>query len=402
MKNRTILIVGAGIAGPVLAYWLQRYGFQPTVVERAPALCAGGYKVDIRGAAVDVIKRMDLFIAVQAMSTDMHGTAFVNRAGQRLATMDAALFGGRTGEDIEIMRGDLACILYAATHPVIEYIFHDSVTSLAQSATGVEVTFAHSPPRTFDLVVGADGLHSGVRGLVFGDESQYHRHLGHYIAIFTMPNHLALDRWELLYALPGKTTNVYHTRQDSTAKALFLFAAPPLHYDRHDTKQQKQILADTFAGAGWEVSRLLDAMWPAADFYFDSISQIQMDRWAKGRVALLGDASYCASPASGQGTSMALVGAYVLAGELATAADDHRLAFARYEDEVRPYVAQNQQLAPGNLKGMVLQSQAQIWFQIQMIRLLPYLPGKRRIIGRVTQAIHQAATAIQIKDYDLP
>jgi 2-polyprenyl-6-methoxyphenol hydroxylase-like FAD-dependent oxidoreductase len=248
-------------------------------------------------------------------------------------------------------------------------------------------------------MVGADGLHSNVRALAFGDESEFIRHLGHYIAIFTIPNHLHLDRWELLYAVPGKTTNVYSTRQDTDAKALFLFAAPPLHYDRRNTEQQKKILAETFAGEGWEVPRLLEHMAEAPDFYFDSISQIHMDRWSNGRAVLLGDASYGPSPASGQGTSLALVGAYVLAGELAAGAGDHRMAFTRYENEMRDYVAQNQKLALGNLKGMVLQSRSQIWFQTQMVRMLPFLPGKNRIIGRVTQAIHKAATAIKLKDY---
>ncbi|MCE7989821.1 MAG: FAD-dependent oxidoreductase [Caldilinea sp. CFX5] len=400
MKNRTILISGAGIAGPALAYWLHRYGFKATVVEQAPTLRAGGYKVDIRGAAVDVVDRMGILTEIRAMNTDMRGITFVNRAGKRLATMDADLFGGRAGGDVEILRGDLAGILYTATNQDIEYIFNDSVTTFSECARGVEVAFRHGQPRTFDLVVGADGLHSCVRALAFGDEAQYRRHLGHYIAIFTTPNHLGIDRWELLYAQPGKTTNIYQTRQGSAAKALFLFAAPALYDDHRDTTQQKQILAETFAGAGWEVDRLLDAMWTAPDFYFDSISQIQMKQWTKGRVALLGDASFCPSPASGQGTSMALVGAYVLAGELAAAGGDHSVAFTRYANALRPYVAQNQALAQGNLNGMVMQSRTQIWFQTQMIRMLPYLPGKNRIIGRVTAAIHQAATAIQLKGYD--
>jgi 2-polyprenyl-6-methoxyphenol hydroxylase-like FAD-dependent oxidoreductase len=398
MNNRNILISGASIAGPALAYWLRRYGFNPTVVERAPALREGGYKVDIRGAAVDVAERMGILEEVRRASTDMRGASFVNRDGKRLATMDADLFGGRAGEDVEIMRGDLTRILYEATRQDIEYIFNDSITTITQDEAGVEVTFTHGQPRSFDLVVGADGLHSNVRALAFGDESQFIRHLGHYIAIFTIPNELQLDRGELIYAIPGKTTNVYSTRQATNAKALFLFAAP-LHYDRRDTQQQKQILAETFAGAGWEVPRLLEHMAETPDFYFDSISQIHMAQWSNGRVVLTGDASYGPSPASGQGTSLALVGAYVLAGELAAAAGNHRTAFMRYEKEMREYVEQNQRLAPMNLRGMVLQSRSQIWFQTQMVRILPYLPGKNRIIGRITQAIHQAATAITLKDY---
>ena len=399
MKNKNILISGASIAGPALAYWLRCYGFHPTVVEKEPALREGGYKVDIRGAAVEVLAHMNLLTAVRQESIDMQGASYVNRAGTRLATMDANFFGGRVDEDVEIMRGDLSRILYEATRQDTEYIFDDSITFLAQNENGVEVTFAHSKPRNFDLVVGADGLHSAVRALEFGHESEFIRHLGHYIAIFTTSNHLDLDRWELLYAAPGRTTNVYSTRRDTSAKALFLFSATTLSYDYRDTEQQKKILAERFRGVGWEVPTLLDSMWQAPDFYFDSISQVYMDCWSNERVVLVGDAGYCASPASGQGTSLALVGAYVLAGELAAAEGDHRTGFTRYENEMRAFVEQNQKLALQNLQGMVMQNRWQVWMQTQMIRMLPYLPGKERIIGRITEAIHQAATAIKLKDY---
>jgi 2-polyprenyl-6-methoxyphenol hydroxylase-like FAD-dependent oxidoreductase len=399
MQNRNILISGASIAGPALAYWLRRHGLNPTVVERAPALREGGYKIDIRGTAVDVVGRMGLLADIRQASTAMQGATFVNSAGKRLATMDADLFGGRTGDDVEVMRGDLSRLLYEATRADVEYLFGDSITALTETATGVEVVFERAAPRTFDLVVGADGLHSNVRALTFGDESQFLRDLGYYISIFTIDNFLGLDHAELLYATPGKTVNVYSARQQDEAKALFLFASPPLPYDRHDTRRQQQLLADSFASVGWETPRLLAAMRDAPDFYFDSLSQVHLDRWSRGRVALLGDAGYCASPASGQGTSLALVGAYVLAGELAAAAGEHQTAFARHEELLRPFVAQNQQLAPNNIKGMVLQSRAQIWFQTRMVRLMPYLPGKNRLIERITTPIREAANAITLQDY---
>jgi 2-polyprenyl-6-methoxyphenol hydroxylase-like FAD-dependent oxidoreductase len=399
VTNTNILISGASIAGPALAYWLRRHGFNPTVVERAPALREGGYKIDIRGAAVDVVKRMGLLDDIRRASTGMQGATFVNSAGKRLATMDADLFGGREGDDVEIMRGDLSRFFYDATCDEVEYNFGDSITGLAQGDDGVRVTFERGGPRTFDLVVGADGLHSNVRALTFGDASRFLRDLGYYISIFTLDNYLGLDREERLYATPGRTVNIYSARQQSDAKALFLFASPPLAYDRHDTRRQQQLLADAFASVGWETPRLLAAMRHAPDFYFDSLSQVHLDQWSRGRVVLIGDAGYCASPASGQGTSLALVGAYVLAGELAAAGGDHHAAFARYEEQMRPFVAQNQQLATNNIKGMVLRSRAQIWFQTRMVRLMPYLPGKDRLIERVTTPIREAANAIALKDY---
>jgi 2-polyprenyl-6-methoxyphenol hydroxylase-like FAD-dependent oxidoreductase len=399
MKNRNILISGAGVAGLSLAYWLRRYNFNPTVVEYAPALRDSGYKVDIRGSAVKVIENMGIMPQVLQSTVGMLGASFVNRMGKHLASMDADLFGGRERGDIEVMRGDFVRILYEATSPDAEFLFNNSIASLFPGDHGVDVTFVDGQTRTFDLVVGADGLHSNVRALMFGEESCFIRNLGHYIAIFSTPNHWNLDRWELLYATPGKTVNVYSTGRNVDAKIYLMFTAPSLHYDYRDLSQQKRIVTDVFTNGGWDVPLLLDQLSAAPDFYFDAISQVYMDCWSKERVVLLGDASYCASPASGQGTSLALVGAYILAGELVDAGGAYQYAFYRYEEAMREYVKRNQDLAEPNLKGMVLKNSAQIWFQTQMIRLLPHLPGKEHIIGRVSEEIHRAATAIEIKNY---
>jgi 2-polyprenyl-6-methoxyphenol hydroxylase-like FAD-dependent oxidoreductase len=399
MTNRDVLISGASVAGPALAYWLRRYGFNPTIVERAPALRDGGYKIDIRGAALDVVDRMGLVDDVRAAATDMRTAWFVDRSDRRVAEMDAALFGGREGADVEIMRADLGRLLYEATRPDTEYLFDDSITAIADGEDGVEVTFERAAPRRFGLVIGADGLHSKVRSLAFGPEEKFVRDLGHYVSVFGVPNHLGLDREERLYAEPGRTTNVYSTRQDTAAKAMFLWASPPLDYDRRDIGKQQGLLANAYAGAGWEVDRLLSALPTAPDFYFDSISQVRLDRWFTGRTALVGDAAYGPSPASGQGTSLALVGAYVLAGELAAADGDHRTAFPRYDGGLRDFVARNQQLAPDNLKGMVLKSRAAIWASTRMIKMMPHLPGRDRVIGRVTEPIRLAANAVTLRNY---
>jgi 2-polyprenyl-6-methoxyphenol hydroxylase-like FAD-dependent oxidoreductase len=397
--NRNILISGSGVAGLTLAYWLHRFGFKVTVVEQVPVLRDGGYKVDVRGSALDVIEKMGILSCVRQKSTGMLGASFVNDAGKRIATMDADLFGGRGHGDIEIMRGDLVRILHDETSQDVEYVFNDSIASISQRENGVDVTFLRGGTRTFDIVVGADGLHSKVRALAFGDEVRFARHFGHYIAIFTTPNHLGLDRWELLYATPGKTVNIYSTQQNKAAVAYLMFSAPFTENVIRDINRQKEFVTRVFDGSRWEVPRLLAQIDDAPDFYFDSISQIHMDQWSVHRTVLLGDAGYCASPASGQGTSLAIVGAYTLAGELALAAGHHETAFAEYEKTMRNFVLLNQSLADGNLKGIVLQSKAHIWFQTRMIRMLPHIPGKDRIVGRIADAIHKAAVAIDLKNY---
>ncbi|SEF21052.1 2-polyprenyl-6-methoxyphenol hydroxylase [Amycolatopsis pretoriensis] len=398
--TKTILISGAGVAGPALAWWLHHHGFRPTVVERAPSLREGGYKVDIRGVAVGVVRRMGLLDEVHAASTDMRGAAFVNKRGKEIATLDADTFGFRHGDDTEILRGDLAKILYDATREHTEYVFGDWITGLDERADGVHVTFAHGAPRRFDLVVGADGLHSGVRALVFGPEEDFLRRFDAYISILTVPNTHQLDRWELLHsAAAGKMVNVYSTARADDAKAAFWFSAPPLSYDRRDVEGQKDLVADQFAGLGWETAALLAAMREAGDFYFDPVCQIVMDRLSAGRVTLLGDAGYCPSPASGQGTSLALAGAYVLAGELAAAAGDHTVAFAAYEREMRPYIEKNQALAKTALRGIIPQSRAFAWFNTRMIKLMPYLPGRNRVLEQMARPIREAANALVLKDF---
>ncbi|MFJ6756596.1 FAD-dependent monooxygenase [Streptomyces sp. NPDC091273] len=400
MTNATVLISGAGIAGTALAYWLRRHGFEPTVVERAPAIRDGGYKVDIRGAALDVVTRMGLREDIRKHRTDVRGGSVVNAAGKRVASMDGDTFGGRQGEDAEILRGDLNRLLHDAAAGEVEYLFDDCVTGIDEGDSGVTVTFASGRVQDFGLVVGADGLHSATRALAFGsDETRFVHDLGYYVSIFSVPNHLALDRWELTYVGPGRTALTYSTAKDAGAKAMFLFASAPLEYDRRDRAGQQRLLADAYAGEGWEVPRLLEGMDGAPDFYFDSLSQVRMDRWSTGRVALLGDAAYCASPASGQGTSLALVGAYVLAGELAAAVGEHTAGLAAYEREMRPFVERNQELGPANIKRMVLRTAGQVRISMAMLSLLSRLPGKDKLMAKAVEPIHRAATAITLKQY---
>lgn len=400
MRNGDVLISGAGVAGPALAYWLRRAGFSPTVVERAPAPRDGGQAVDIRGAAIDVAARTGILDEVRQARTQTRGMSYVNSAGKRLASMNAA-FGVIDEADVEIVRGDLARILYEATRDDVEYIFEDSITGISEHADAVEVTFGRAPSRAFHLVAGTDGLHSNVRAAAFGPESRFIHHLGLYLAVFTLPNDLGLDRWQLVHAVPGKSVTVTSARDNTEARAIFFFASPRLDYDHRDVAQQQAILADAFAGEGWEVPRLLAGMREARDFYFDSTSQIQMDSWSAGRVVLIGDAGYCPSPLSGQGTSLALVGAYVLAAELASAGD-HRAAFARYQELMTDFVAQNQQIAVGNAKRFIPTTRRQIWLQNQTIRALPYMPWKNLVLNLATKGVREAADAITLPEAPSP
>jgi 2-polyprenyl-6-methoxyphenol hydroxylase-like FAD-dependent oxidoreductase len=395
MNRLNVLISGASIAGPTLAYWLRRYGFNPTIVERAPAPRPGGQTVDLRGAARAVVERMGIMAEVRQASIKERGVAFVDESGRWLATMPADHFGGEgIVAEIEILRGDLTRILYDATRYQTEYLFDDSIRSLSQDDEGVSVTFERGAPRTFDLVVGADGVHSRVRTLAFGDESTFMRPLGAYTSYFTVPNELDTGGWFLMYNAPGgKMAAIRPDRADS-AKAMFSFASPPLHYDRGDTEQQMRLLAQSFAGVGWEVPRLLEAMRNAPDFYFDMFGQVHMDRWSNGRVGLVGDAGYSPSPLTGLGTSLAIVGAYVLAGELAAAAGDHRTAFTRYDDALRGYVKQCQDLPPGGIGGFLPRTRTAIWLRNQSMKMMSAWPW-RGLMART----FQKADAITLKEY---
>ena len=394
-----ILISGAGIAGLTVAYWLRRYGFTPTVVERAPSLLTGGYKIDVRGTAVEILRRMGIHDAVIAASTDMQGALLVDREGKIINKMSGDAFGHRVGADLEIVRGTLCRILMDRISDA-EIIFGDSIRTISQSSDGVRVEFANNGLREFDLVIGADGLHSNVREIVFGDESRFVRELGLYLCVYSVPNYLNLDRLEMQYSELGRVAAVWSSRGDADAKACFAFSAPSVHVDLRDRVQQQKVLTNVFEDIGWEIPRLLEMMPTAADFYFDVAAQVRMAHWSQGRVALVGDAGYCASPMSGQGTSLALIGAYVLAGELAAAAGDYQRALHQYEIEMRPFVMLNQELGIKSAKLMRSKEKknAFTWLLEQIMRIAP---GRmiEFFIDRSTRRIHHAAKAIALKDY---
>jgi 2-polyprenyl-6-methoxyphenol hydroxylase-like FAD-dependent oxidoreductase len=402
-SNREVLISGASIAGPTLAWWLCRHGFTPTVIEQTPALRAGlgGHAVDLFGPAVDVAEWMGILPKVLAARTRTERVT-LERPGRFPVEVDLGqLTAGISARHVEIMRGELTSILHEATRDDVEYRFGDSIRTLDQDGDGVEVGFEHGPPRRFGLVVGADGLHSRVRRLVFGEEARFRHYLGGYLGVFSLPNYLGLEGRMVAFSAPGKTAAMYPVRQTDQARALFLFRrAEELHYDHRDLDQQRRLLREAFADQAWELPRLLSDLEHASDLYFDSISQIRMDRWSSGRVTLVGDAGYSPGPAVGGGTALAVVGAYVLAGELRAAGGDPATAFRRYETELREVVRRFRTIGPTVMKTLVPATPLQVWLTTQVLRLVPRLPAtlQRRLSsfqGRPARALQ----AITLRDY---
>jgi 2-polyprenyl-6-methoxyphenol hydroxylase-like FAD-dependent oxidoreductase len=347
VSGTRVLVTGASIAGPALAHWLHRRGAEVTVVERAPGLRPGGQAVDARGVAKEVIHRMGLDAAVRAACTDTAGAHTVDADGNVLETHRAEDDGGDGYiAEIEILRGDLSRVLYDDTRDDVEYVFDDRIAELEQDADGVDVVLASGGRRRFDLVIGADGLHSALRAMVFGPHEAFVRHLGLVLAFYSVPNEFGLDRWLLEYQdqASGRSALLRPIQDATRAMAMFSFPAADFDVDHRDVPAQKRLLRDRVAGLGWLTPRLLEQLDETPDFYLDQVAQVVMDRWSTGRVGLLGDAAFSASPMSGQGTGLALVGAYLLAGELAAAGWDPGAGFAAHEARMRSFVEANQEI----------------------------------------------------------
>ncbi|MFE0520223.1 FAD-dependent monooxygenase [Streptomyces sp. NPDC058954] len=392
LSELRVLISGASVAGPALALNLARLGARVTVVEKAPHMRGGGFAVDFRGHVHRrVLTSMGIWDEIHARQTHMGRQTVVDADGSPRVDLPAEMMSG----DVEIFRGDLAQIMYERTKDDVEYVFGDSVASLTEDADGVDVTFGKGAPRRFDLVVGADGLHSHTRRLVFGDESRYLRFFDHYVAGFDVPNHLGLDRTGRVYSEPGRAIVMANYDGDpDRCHALLVFRSEQLSYDRRDVTAVKRILMERFAGMGWETPAALKALEQADDLYFDAIAQIHVDRLTKGRVALLGDAGYGATM-GGMGTGVAIVGAYVLAGELALAEGDFRTAFAEYETRVRDFAKGCQKISGNAGPFFAPPTERRIRSRDRMYRILASRP-LARFFKRMTE---KAATGITLRDY---
>ncbi|MFC8826604.1 FAD-dependent monooxygenase [Streptomyces sp. NPDC057137] len=377
--RRKVLISGAGIAGPALAYWLNRYGYEVTVVEKAATPRSGGYPIDIRGTALEVVRRMGILPQLRDVHIDLRRLTFLDGDGGTVASIHPhTVTGGVAGRDLEVRRGDLTEALYTAVRDDVEFLFNDSVAALHETTNGVDITFHGGGGRTFDMVFGADGLHSHTREILFGPEEPFHRYLGYRFAIFTMPNTFGLSHETVMWNTPGRAAALYAVGDDDAVHAFLNFARPEPPFDAfRNPEAQRDLVAEVFTDAQWEVPRMLAAMRDADDVFYDGVSQIRMPRWSSGRVALVGDAAYAPSFLTGQGTSLALVGAYMLAASLPDR--DHTAGFAAYEHDTREFVTLNQDLV-GEGGATLFPTTAEALDQrnekLRNLRTIPTPPGR--------------------------
>lgn len=346
MTARRALISGASIAGPALAYWLSRDGWDVVVVERAAELRTGGQNIDVRGAGREVVRRMGLEQAIRACSTGEVGTQFVNRHGRAVASFPAGSddSSGATAE-LEILRGELARLLVEATGDAVDYRFGASIAAIDDRADEVVVTTNDGTDERYDAVVIAEGMRSRTRELLFPGASPI-AFRGMYTAYLTIPRIDSDTPWWRWYSATGGRSVTLRPDNLGTTRATLSFPDHETGWERRGDDEVRTLLRRLFADAGWQAQRVIDEIDRGADLYFDHVGQVRLPRWHRGRTALVGDAAYCASPISGMGTSLGLTGAYVLAGEMGRHPDLAQ-AFGSYETIMRPYVEQAQDLPPG-------------------------------------------------------
>ena len=369
-----ILISGAGIAGPTLAYWLAHYGIQSTIIESSPKLRTGGYIIDFWGAGFEIAERMGLADELRSKGYMLRELRVVDAKGKIVASFPAESFARiAQGRYVSVPRGELSASIFAKLGGDVETIFGDSIARIEQSETCVHVTFESGNRRDFDLVVGADGLHSRVRKVVFGPESQFEKYLGIKAAAFEAEGYRPRD--ELVYVMYTQVGQQIARFSERGGRTMFFvtFAdndpAIPANIDG-----QKELLRRRFGSSGWESPQILAALDACEDLYFDRVSQIQMGSrrglWSEGRVTLVGDAAFCISLLGGQGSALAMVAAYILAGELHRPGGDYAAAFARYQELFGPFVRKKQKAALGFAGTFAPRSSFSLFVRNQMFNLM--------------------------------
>ncbi len=347
MNRQTVLVSGMGIAGPTLAYWLKAAGFVPTLVESAPTLRSGGYIIDFWGLGYDIAERMGLLDRIHRIGYHVREMRIVDDRGARITGFRTRTFTELTGgRFVSLARSDLSRLLFDAVKDGTETIFDDEIVDFRQEAGHVEVRFRQAGQRRFDLLIGADGLHSAVRGLAFGPESRFEKNLGYAVAAFEVHRYRPRDEdVYIMYGRPGLMLGRFTQREEKTL-FLFVFSTEARELpSRLDL--QKALLRERYHDAKWESPRVLDELEQTQELYLDRVSQIRMESWSQGRVGLVGDAAFCVSLLAGQGSALAMISAYVLAGELMRAGGRHEEAFAGYEALLRPFISAKQRGAEG-------------------------------------------------------
>lgn len=396
MKPQKVLVTGASIAGPALAYWLSRQGMDVTVVEKASAFRDGGQTIDVRGAGRVVVQRMGLEDKILANTTQEQGIAFVDQHNRTQAFIGVDAFDGDGPiAELEILRGELAKLLIEHSQDRVTYRFGDCIDAIEDDGEHVHVRFEQGGEQVYDLVIVAEGIGSATRNRVFGDEVQ-RRSLDLYTAYFTVPRQPSDGQVMRWYNIPGGRCVCLRPDNLGTTRAFLSFQQTPSGYEKLPQDAQITLLKQRFADVGWETPRVLAALEHTTDLYLDAVGQVKMPRWSKGRIALVGDAAYCASPISGMGTSLGLCGAYVLAGELGRHAD-HRQAFAAYEALMRPYVAQAQNVPKFAPRLASPHSRLGIALGHGVLRLAN-VPGFKGLFGKL---LAPKADAIDLPNYGL-
>jgi 2-polyprenyl-6-methoxyphenol hydroxylase-like FAD-dependent oxidoreductase len=395
-----ILISGASISGPVLACWLTRYGFDVTVVERAPELRkTGGHAVDLFRPAMEISEKMGVLSQIEALATGTTKLSMYRQGARRPAHINLTkVTGAASDRHVEIMRDDLSEVYFNVGRDDVEYLFGDSITAISPNGA---VTFERAAPRTFDVVIGADGLHSNVRRLVFGDDAGRTQFLGGYLAVQSVPKALARDGGMAVHLDIGRLAGIYTAQPLDDARALFMFRSKQeLQYHHRDALRQKELLREAFAGMHPRVERWLAELDGTSSFYFDSITQLQLETWSRGRVTLVGDAGYCPGPAVGGSTSTSVLGAYILAGELARAGADYPRAFAAYEQQMGEAVRRSRAFARSMGKSVVPNSAAGVWALTRGAQLVSLLPASlTKAVAKLNTKGVRLYDSMQVKEY---
>jgi 2-polyprenyl-6-methoxyphenol hydroxylase-like FAD-dependent oxidoreductase len=379
--SEKVLISGCGIAGPALAFWLAAAGFKPTLIERASALRRGGFVIDFWGLGYDLAERMGLADGIETAGYHIGELRIVDRNGARIAGFGTKVFRELTGgRFVTLRRSDLSRLLLERVSASTEVIFADEIVALEESADRVQVQFKHARERTFGLVIGADGLHSKVRALAFGPQRRFETQLGYIVAAFEVPGYRPRDEdVYVIYSEPGRMVGRFALRDDRT---LFLFVftgqTDASGSAMLDLPAQKAILRNRYGDGKWECPRILGELEQTEELYFDHVSQIKMQTWSRGRIALIGDAAFCVSLMAGQGSALAMTAAYVLAGELAQAGGRHDLAFANYEARLRDYIASKQKAAERVSAAFTPKTRWGLFLRNQVIRTTA-IPGLARV-----------------------